>query len=183
MLVLHGTEDEQAPVAGMRQMEARMRALGKVCAFTFYEGARHGFAVRTHPRLRRARRDAELRRGEALSGDAPRFRRADDAMTAPPRGLRIRRLVVAAVALLGLGACRRGRVGQGVPDHDTRPRPLTNLAFGTFVRHYARHTVSIGREDMATHSKTHRAVRRKRRLARRRREAELKKARQTPRQV
>jgi carboxymethylenebutenolidase len=48
-LVLHGTEDEQAPVVGMRRMEARMRALGKVCAFTFYEGARHGFAVRTHP--------------------------------------------------------------------------------------------------------------------------------------
>ena len=49
MLVLHGTKDEQAPVEGMHQMEARMRALGKVCAFTFYEGARHGFAVRTHP--------------------------------------------------------------------------------------------------------------------------------------
>ena len=48
MLVLHGTEDEQAPVAGMRRMEARMRALGKVCEFKFYEGARHGFAVRTH---------------------------------------------------------------------------------------------------------------------------------------
>lgn len=48
-LVLHGTEDEQAPIAGMRQMEARMRALGKVCAFTYYDGARHGFAVRTHP--------------------------------------------------------------------------------------------------------------------------------------
>src|SRR5215510_4176308 len=44
-LVLHGTEDEQAPIADMR----RMRALGKVCTFTFYEGARHGFAVRTHP--------------------------------------------------------------------------------------------------------------------------------------
>jgi carboxymethylenebutenolidase len=49
MLVLHGTEDEQAQVSGMRQMEARMRALGKVCEFKFYEGARHGFAVRTHP--------------------------------------------------------------------------------------------------------------------------------------
>ncbi len=49
ILVLHGTEDEQAPIAGMRRMEARMRALGKVCAFTFYDGARHGFAVRTHP--------------------------------------------------------------------------------------------------------------------------------------
>jgi carboxymethylenebutenolidase len=49
MLVLHGTEDERAPMADMRRMEARMRALGKVCAFTFYPGARHGFAVRTHP--------------------------------------------------------------------------------------------------------------------------------------
>ena len=48
-LVLHGTEDEQAPIADMRRMEAWMRALGKVCTFTFYEGARHGFAVRTHP--------------------------------------------------------------------------------------------------------------------------------------
>jgi carboxymethylenebutenolidase len=48
-LVLHGTEDEQAPIADMRRMEARMRTLGKVCEFTYYEGARHGFAVRTHP--------------------------------------------------------------------------------------------------------------------------------------
>ena len=49
MLVMHGTEDEQAPVEGMHRMEARMRALGKACEFTFYDGARHGFAVRTHP--------------------------------------------------------------------------------------------------------------------------------------
>ena len=49
MLILHGTEDERAPMADMRRMETRMRDLGKVCAFTFYEGARHGFAVRTHP--------------------------------------------------------------------------------------------------------------------------------------
>ena len=49
MLVMHGTEDEQAPVDGMRRMEARMRALGKACEFKFYDGARHGFAVRTHP--------------------------------------------------------------------------------------------------------------------------------------
>src|SRR5215471_554131 len=49
MLVLHGTEDERAPIADMRRMEARMRALGKVCAFIYYDGARHGFAVRTHP--------------------------------------------------------------------------------------------------------------------------------------
>jgi carboxymethylenebutenolidase len=49
MLVLHGTEDERAPIADMRRMEARMRALGKACTFRFYAGARHGFAVRTHP--------------------------------------------------------------------------------------------------------------------------------------
>jgi carboxymethylenebutenolidase len=49
MLVLHGTEDEQAPIADMRRMQARMRTLGKNCTFVFYERARHGFAVRTHP--------------------------------------------------------------------------------------------------------------------------------------
>ena len=49
ILVLHGTEDEQAPLAGMRRMEERMRALGKASAFRFYAGVRHGFAVRTHP--------------------------------------------------------------------------------------------------------------------------------------
>jgi carboxymethylenebutenolidase len=52
MLVLHGTEDEQAPIAGMRQLEARMRELGKICEFVFYEGDPHGFAVRTHPGYR-----------------------------------------------------------------------------------------------------------------------------------
>ena len=49
LLVLHGTEDERAPIADMRRMEARMRALGKAGTFRFYDGARHGFAVRTHP--------------------------------------------------------------------------------------------------------------------------------------
>jgi carboxymethylenebutenolidase len=49
LLVLHGTEDERAASADMRRMEARIRALGKVCRFVFYDGARHGFAVRTHP--------------------------------------------------------------------------------------------------------------------------------------
>jgi carboxymethylenebutenolidase len=48
-LIMHGTEDEQAPLETMQRMEARMRALGKACAFTYYPGARHGFAVRTHP--------------------------------------------------------------------------------------------------------------------------------------
>jgi len=48
-LIMHGTDDEQAPLESMRRMEARMRTLGKACAFTYYAGARHGFAVRTHP--------------------------------------------------------------------------------------------------------------------------------------
>jgi carboxymethylenebutenolidase len=48
-LILHGTEDERAPIESMRRMETRMRALGKDCTFTYYDGARHGFAVRTHP--------------------------------------------------------------------------------------------------------------------------------------
>src|ERR1051325_4423256 len=48
-LIMHGTEDEQAPLETMQRMETRMRALGKACAFTYYAGARHGFAVRTHP--------------------------------------------------------------------------------------------------------------------------------------
>lgn len=48
-LILHGTEDERAPVADMRRMEAQMQALGKACTFVYYDGARHGFAVRTHP--------------------------------------------------------------------------------------------------------------------------------------
>ena len=49
MLVLHGTEDERAPIGDMRRMQARMQGLGKVCTFVYYDGARHGFAVRTHP--------------------------------------------------------------------------------------------------------------------------------------
>jgi len=49
MLILHGTEDERAPMADMCRMQARMRHLGKDCTFVFYDGARHGFAVRTHP--------------------------------------------------------------------------------------------------------------------------------------
>jgi len=48
-LILHGTEDERAPFPDMRRMESRMRGLGKACEFVFYDGARHGFAVRTHP--------------------------------------------------------------------------------------------------------------------------------------
>jgi len=47
MLVLHGTEDERAPMADMRRMEARMRALGKACTFVFYEAPPR--LCRTHP--------------------------------------------------------------------------------------------------------------------------------------
>ncbi|HEX6317523.1 MAG TPA: dienelactone hydrolase family protein [Burkholderiales bacterium] len=48
-LILHGTRDEQAPIEGMRRLEARVREAGRPFEFRYYEGARHGFAVRTHP--------------------------------------------------------------------------------------------------------------------------------------
>jgi carboxymethylenebutenolidase len=48
-LILHGIEDERAPVEGMRRLEERARNAGKAIEFRYYEGARHGFAVRTHP--------------------------------------------------------------------------------------------------------------------------------------
>lgn len=49
VLVLHGTEDERAPLPDMQRMEAHMRSLGLPSEFRYYDGARHGFAVRTHP--------------------------------------------------------------------------------------------------------------------------------------
>jgi carboxymethylenebutenolidase len=48
-LILHGTQDEQAPIEGMRRLEERVREAGRLIEFRYYEGARHGFAVRTHP--------------------------------------------------------------------------------------------------------------------------------------
>jgi carboxymethylenebutenolidase len=48
-LILHGTKDEQAPIEGMRRLEERVREAGRPIEFRYYEGARHGFAVRTHP--------------------------------------------------------------------------------------------------------------------------------------
>jgi dienelactone hydrolase len=33
----------------MRRLEERARNAGKAIEFRYYEGARHGFAVRTHP--------------------------------------------------------------------------------------------------------------------------------------
>ena len=48
-LILHGTRDEQAPVEGMRKLEESVRKASRPIDFQYYEGARHGFAVRTHP--------------------------------------------------------------------------------------------------------------------------------------
>ena len=48
-LIMHGTDDEQAPLETMQRMEARMQSLGRNCEFIYYRGALHGFAVRTHP--------------------------------------------------------------------------------------------------------------------------------------
>ena len=48
-LILHGTRDERAPIEGMRRLEQRVREAGRPIEFKYYEGARHGFAVRTHP--------------------------------------------------------------------------------------------------------------------------------------
>ena len=47
-LVLHGTEDEQAPIESMRRLEA-VRRPEQPIQFKYYDGVRHGFAVRTHP--------------------------------------------------------------------------------------------------------------------------------------
>jgi carboxymethylenebutenolidase len=66
MLVLHGTEDERAPIDGMRRMEARVRGLGRPATFRYYDGARHGFAVRTHPGF-------EARAAAASFDEARRF--------------------------------------------------------------------------------------------------------------
>ena len=48
-LILHGIEDERAPVQSMRRLEDRARKAGRPIEFRYYERARHGFAVRTHP--------------------------------------------------------------------------------------------------------------------------------------
>ena len=48
-LIMHGTSDDRAPVEGMRRLEERARKTGRPIEFRYYDGARHGFAVRTHP--------------------------------------------------------------------------------------------------------------------------------------
>jgi carboxymethylenebutenolidase len=48
-LIMHGTDDEQAPIEGMRRLEERVRSLSRPIRFKYYDGIRHGFAVRTHP--------------------------------------------------------------------------------------------------------------------------------------
>ena len=47
--MLHGTDDERAPPGGYAADGGTNAGLGKPSQFRFYEGARHGFAVRTHP--------------------------------------------------------------------------------------------------------------------------------------
>jgi carboxymethylenebutenolidase len=48
-LILHGTEDERAPIEGMRRLEKGVHSLNRPIRFKYYDGIRHGFAVRTHP--------------------------------------------------------------------------------------------------------------------------------------
>ena len=72
MLVLHGTEDERAPMADMRRMEARMRAFGKVYLHLRVLRRRPPRLCRAHPpRLCRGCGEAELRRGQTLPGKIP----------------------------------------------------------------------------------------------------------------
>jgi acetylornithine deacetylase/succinyl-diaminopimelate desuccinylase-like protein len=68
---MHGTEDEQAPYPQMQRMERRMRELGVRCEFRYYDGVRHGFAVRTAPGIRAEIVPAELRRGPQLPRGTP----------------------------------------------------------------------------------------------------------------
>jgi len=60
-LILHGVEDERAPIEGMRRMHRRVFELGRPIEFKYYEGARHGFAVRTHPGFDAATAEASFR--------------------------------------------------------------------------------------------------------------------------
>jgi len=71
-LVLHGTDDERAPIADMRRMEARMRELGKVASSSFMRAPDMASRCVLIPATKPCR-DAELRRGEALSGNAPQL--------------------------------------------------------------------------------------------------------------
>ncbi len=48
-LIMHGTEDERAPIEGMRRLEQSAHSLKRPIRFKYYDGIRHGFAVRTHP--------------------------------------------------------------------------------------------------------------------------------------
>lgn len=48
-LILHGVKDERAPIEGMRRMQHRVSKRRGPIEFKYYDGARHGFAVRTHP--------------------------------------------------------------------------------------------------------------------------------------
>jgi len=77
----------------------------------------------------------------------------------------------------------RGAVGRGIPDRIAARMPVETWSnrdptrWSVLLWQDARSTVIEEVSIVATHSKTRRAVKRIRRLARRRREAELKKTR------
>lgn len=60
VFIQHGTDDVQAPIEGMRKLEARAKALGKNFHFKYYNGVPHGFAVRTHPGFERNAAEASF---------------------------------------------------------------------------------------------------------------------------
>jgi carboxymethylenebutenolidase len=49
VLILHGEADDASPIDKMRTLANRLREGGSAVAFTSYAGAKHGFAVSTHP--------------------------------------------------------------------------------------------------------------------------------------
>jgi dienelactone hydrolase len=48
-LIMHGTQEEQAPIEGMRRLEERVCLLKRPIRFKYYDGICHGFAVHAHP--------------------------------------------------------------------------------------------------------------------------------------
>jgi carboxymethylenebutenolidase len=66
MLLLHGTEDSQAPIEGMRRLLSRLQLSGVVSSLHEYPGVEHGFAVSTHPGYEPKAALDSLRRAEAF---------------------------------------------------------------------------------------------------------------------
>ena len=65
-LIMHGTDDERAPIDGMRRLEDRARSLNRPIEFDYYVGIPHGFAVRTHPGYDAAAADESFRAARAF---------------------------------------------------------------------------------------------------------------------